>query len=386
MKVLIHVNHMLGTGHAVRACRIGRAMLKQGATVTIATGNIIPETIDSSGLEIIDLPLAKSNDFEFSGLVDEFNRPVDEMWKYKRANAFMEIWKKFAPDVLITEHFPFGRGKLKFELVPVLSEIKKSKPETLIVASIRDILVKKDQPEKELRMVELAEEYFDLIVVHSDDRIVRLEESFRFANRIESLVWYTGYIVGDAKVLPAANTRSSEIVVSSGGGAFGLKLIETAIEVAKKANLNSDFTWRILCGPNISDCKFKELQKEVHKGTILERNRTDFQQLLANASCSISQAGYNTCLDILTTGVAAVLVPSPVNGNEQTMRADKLANLGLVKRVAESELTVQSLTSAVVESLTMNPAPHEIKLDDGSNCCELIFNELQRKRQKLRET
>ena len=124
MRALIHVNHLLGTGHAFRACGLGKALAKKGVSVTVATGNILPDTIDLDGLIIHQLPIAKAIDHNFSALADENGNEIDDSWRERRASSFYKLWSEFDPDILITEHFPFGRQKLFFELEPVLEAIK----------------------------------------------------------------------------------------------------------------------------------------------------------------------------------------------------------------------------------------------------------------------
>ena len=55
---------------------------------------------------------------------------------------------------------------------------------------------------------------------------------------------------------------------------------------------------------------------------------------------SVSQAGYNTVLDILAAHARAVLVPfAAERETEQLLRAERLAALGAVDLVRESELS-----------------------------------------------
>ena len=56
----------------------------------------------------------------------------------------------------------------------------------------------------------------------------------------------------------------------------------------------------------------------------------DFVSELATADLSISMAGYNTCTDILSAGVPALVYPFPEN-REQGMRAVRLEKLGVLK-------------------------------------------------------
>ena len=79
---------------------------------------------------------------------------------------------------------------------------------------------------------------------------------------------------------------------------------------------------------------------------------------------SVSQAGYNTMLDILLAGARAVLVPFAAGREtEQLMRAERLAALGAVELVPESELSPQSLALAIERAAAREPAT--VAIDTG---------------------
>src|SRR5262250_1561890 len=86
--------------------------------------------------------------------------------------------------------------------------------------------------------------------------------------------------------------------------------------------------WRLLVGTNAPDAELEALSRDAGPGVIVERARPDFAALLARASISVSQAGYNTVLDVIRNGARPVLVPFAEQGEtEQTMRAERLREL-----------------------------------------------------------
>jgi len=87
--------------------------------------------------------------------------------------------------------------------------------------------------------------------------------------------------------------------------------------------------------------------------TTLQPFSSDFLSELMAAALSISMAGYNTCMDLISTRVKALVFPFPQN-REQGLRAGKLERLGLVRVIAD--LDAASLARAI--SSAMN-APDE---------------------------
>jgi predicted glycosyltransferase len=109
-------------------------------------------------------------------------------------------------------------------------------------------------------------------------------------------------------------------------------------------------------------------------GVTVERHRADFRQLLAQTVLSISQAGYNTVLDLLQTRPRMVLVPFAAGGEtEQTVRAKLLADKNLATVVPEAGLTPERLAAAVDAALeAVRPEPPPIDFDGGANAARAL--------------
>ena len=87
-------------------------------------------------------------------------------------------------------------------------------------------------------------------------------------------------------------------------------------------------------------------------GVVIERARPDFQGLLARSRLSISQAGYNTVLEVLRAGCPAVVVPFAAAGEtEQSQRARLLADRGALTVVSESDLCAEALDQGIRQAL-----------------------------------
>jgi predicted glycosyltransferase len=163
-----------------------------------------------------------------------------------------------------------------------------------------------------------------------------------------SKIEYTGYVV-DAAQPSDSNAGKDEVIVSAGGGAVGVALLEAAIR-AKPLTALRDRKWRVLAGNNLPLADFQKLAALAAGGTgiELERSRPDFTALLANCALSVSQAGYNTLMETIRAGARAVVVPfAGGRETEQTLRARCFAERGLLELVEESALTPATLAAAV---------------------------------------
>ncbi|MBA5776399.1 glycosyltransferase [Stappia sp. F7233] len=377
-KAFIHVQHLLGTGHAVRAAAIGRALAERGVEVTLATGNRLPPMLATDGLKIVELPAVRTLDAHFNRFVTPDGKEVDDDWRAARQKATLKAFLADDYDLLLTETFPFGRRPFAFELEPLVEAAKDRDRAPLIATSIRDILVRKQELWKEEWMAERAERFYDRILIHSDPEFVRLEDSFPFADRVASLVRYTGFVNGEAKEEAPDGIGEDEVIVSCGGGAVGLSLLRAAIDAASLSRRAGDTAWRLLVGHDIDGDTFEDLRRNLPENVIVERARPDFPALLPRARASISQAGYNTVLDILVSGVPCVLVPfAQVRETEQQQRAEALAARGRATIVPERGLSPERLAAALDDALAAPRRHFAVRLGGAQASADILIADLQ---------
>ena len=105
--------------------------------------------------------------------------------------------------------------------------------------------------------------------------------------------------------------------------------------------------------------------------TTMQTFSLDFLADLARADLSVSMAGYNTCMDILSTGVKALVYPFPQN-REQTLRARKLEKMGVLN-VLES-LDIHMVSAALHNALEgpPGPAPGAVDVSGAINTAVLV--------------
>lgn len=380
-RVLLWVQHLLGTGHVVRAAALARALQAKGAAVRILSGNTWPKSAPAAGLDIEELPPARTKDATFTQLVHPDGTPVDEAWRTARKEAVGVAFETYRPDILLTETFPMGRRALRHELIPLLLNAKGKTIRPLIAASVRDILVVKNDAEKDRFMADTANRFYDVLLVHSDPDVITLDRTFPLTGEIENKLAYTGFVRPHGLQHPASGSDgTNEVIVSCGGGAVGLSLLRAALH-AKPLSSASTNTWRFLVGHDVAEGDHEALYDHDDRSIIIERARPDFPELLKRARLSVSQAGYNTVLDILAAKVPAVFVPfAQEEENEQGVRALLMKERGLAAIADEKTLTPQSLADAVDEALLLSPSRHDFQTDGAKRSAEILLERLERHR------
>jgi predicted glycosyltransferase len=252
---------------------------------------------------------------------------------------------------------------MRFELLPLLETAQACANRPLLISSIRDILQPKTKPGRNQEICDLIDRFYDHVLVHGDENLVRLEHSFSLASRISEKISYTGYIGNLNHASPPRGEGFGEVVVSAGGSATGVEILKTAI-AARPLSCFDKLVWRLLVSPAICENQFQALQAIAGDGIILQRNRSDFTGLLQRARFSISQAGYNTITDILQSNTAACVIPyAEADEVEQTIRARRLQDKGRLVMLEESQLSPASLAAAMQQATLLEAAIPPVKLD-----------------------
>lgn len=342
---MIYVQHLLGVGHLQRSALLANALADKGFRVELVSGGMPHPLQLSNTVHLTQLPAARSPDSHFNRLIDDRDQVIDEPWKRNRERLLLDAFYRVAPQILITETYPFGRRMMRFELLPLLKAARQAR-NCLIVSSIRDILQPKSNPERNQEICDLIQKYYDHVLVHGDPKVAQLSDSFEMTDVIHEKLTYSGYISK-----PIADARSSagknEVLVSAGGSDTGLDILHVAM-AARPLSRYAENNWRILVSPRISETEFNQLNNQAENGVIVERNRSDFTQRLQNAALSISQAGYNTITDLLSSPTPAVIVPFDESGEvEQSRRADLLQKKNRVICLPKSSLSAENLAQAI---------------------------------------
>lgn len=380
-RIMIYVQHLLGVGHLHRVAAIARAFARSGSPVRLVSGGMPDPTLHGlDGVEFVQLPPARAKDATFKILLDETGAQITDDWRAMRIARLQAVFDEFIPDALLTELFPFGRRPMRFELLPLLANIRQRQPRPLVFCSVRDILVDRTKPERDLDSIAWLQELYDYALIHGDPGVVPFEKTFPLAERIRDQLHYTGYIVEQHNV-PRTEAGKDEVLVSAGGGAVGMPLFRTAV-AARPLSAARDKPWRILVSPHEDPASVAALREQAGAGVTIETVRPDFPGMLRHCLLSISKAGYNTVMETLSSGARAVVIPfAGGEETEQALRANLLAERGLLQVLREADLSPAVLAQRIDQALTMpKVAGNSIRLDGAVQTVQLVGNLLGRRR------
>ncbi len=365
--VFIYVQHLLGVGHLSRALALSQGLIAAGSPVTLVSGGFpAPNLSRDPKLRWVQLPPVRARDATFTLLEDEAGQPIDDAWREGRRRALLAAYAAAKPQVLITELYPFGRRMMAFELLLLLTVAKDAATPPLIVSSVRDILAT-PKPERMAATCDLVRRYYDLVLVHGDPAVIPLDTTFPAAESIADRIAYTGYI--DAPPSLALNPKTSgdpprenqEVLISAGGGAVAWPIIKT-VAAARSLSRLKDRPWRCrIAAHELDEIRMK--LGPVATGLILEPPQPDFAFRLRHCAVSVSRAGYNTVVDILSAQARAVVIPFTEAGEtEQELRAEVMEKHHLMTLVREEEMTPARLAAAI-DAAASAPPPAATAVD-----------------------
>lgn len=371
MRIAYLVSHLSGTGHLVRVLALARAAQAAGASATVISGGRPLHHLDQGGIDLHQLPPLLAVDGDYRNLHMPEGETAGPDYLARRRHQIVEAVTRTMPHALVTELYPLGRRTLAPEFDAAIEAVRRINPNAVIAASVRDV------PEpKPKRLAEVAARLhrdFDALLVHGDVTFLPLWESWPLPEDLRGMVHHTGYVRAAETCTAPPTEPNDTVLVSVGGGALGRDLLQCAAE----ATCTSSLHWHLLVGGSDAAAVAADLSAPAGRITA-EPVRPDYRHLLAEASVSVSLAGYNTALDIAGVDTPALLCPSIENDDrEQTIRATHLARHPGITCLTPQDLTPERL-AAEVEILAAGPrrSPLSIARQDGAAKAVAILERL----------
>lgn len=373
--ILFYCQHSLGMGHLVRSLALADRLSRR-FRVMLLNGGRLPAAIRvPSNIQLVNLPPLGID--ETNQLVSHDKRISVERALDRRQKMIRVAFDNLRPVAVLIELFPFGRKKFANEILPLLHAARAKETRALVVCSLRDILVSRsgNQQEHDDRAAAWANEFFDVVLIHSDPSFARFEESFHSNVPLQVPIKYTGFVVPTSAPASTLEIRPKRIVVSAGGGIAGEPLLRLAIEAHEYLQEDPEIEMKVIAGPFLSEESWRALR-------VLARNRKQLRLVrqvpdlcgeLGGAAVSISQAGYNTCLDVLRAKVPSILIPfAKEDEDEQRRRALRLQDLGAVKVIEQKDLTAKQLAAEIRRLMNSRLTTPALDLNGAENSATLI--------------
>ena len=366
MKILMYSHDSYGLGHLRRTLALAEAFVgaETGTSILILTGSTVSSAFRMSfGIDLVKLPSAvkvASRVYEPSRMSIDF-----ENLKNLRSSLIMSAVKSFDPDAFMVDKAPLG---MKREVYPALEFLHAERSSTLTVLGLRDVM---DDPARirrnwrEGRISSDIETFYDIILVYGPREIYDPLPEYGLSDAVLRRCHYVGY-VGRAHTSEETSDLEFEpgyVLVTAGGGGDGFHLLKNYLESLRWPA--PAFESLVVTGPMMDDASKRKIERLARglRVRIMEF-RADMERLIRSAGAVVSMGGYNTTVELLVARKPVLIVPRVEPRVEQLIRAQHLADLGLVDMIHPHDLAPRLVRSKVEELLKREPgSAHRVEVD-----------------------
>jgi predicted glycosyltransferase len=381
--ILLYSHDTYGLGHLRRTLAIANQLAFdiQEASQLLITGSMVAGAFElPPHFDLIKLPaLTKRSDGRYMARALPMSLDATISW---REQIILQAAIAFEPDLVLVDKTPAG---VQGELLPTLQYLKSYRPNTRLILGMRDI---EDDPKTTCaewavsNTRQLHEEVYDGLLYYGEREIFDPVREYAMSRIAAKKLMACGYL-GGARPTKSRKTLRSElgtgdqplIVVTVGGGGDGFDLLKTYYDALAMDQDLAGMHSLLVTGPLMTRSKC-DLLCNISRGEHLHQLKftPDLVSYLAAADLVVSMAGYNTVCEILSLGVRALLVPRVKPRQEQLLRAQLLAERGLVRALLPDDLSPERLASEIKIALNSPPPKGTVNLDGLKQVSRTITN------------
>ena len=364
-RVLIYSHDSFGLGHLRRCRTIAHALVarRKALSVLILSGSPIIGSFDfRTRVDFVRIPgVIKLRNGEYSSL--SLHMDIGEVLRM-RASIIRHTAEVFAPDVFIVDKEPLGlRGEIQDTLEALGAR------GTRLVLGLRDVM---DDPaflsEEWARKnpAPALETLYDDILVYGLPQVCDPLAGLGLSESIRRKMTYTGYLESTPSDEPPGVRAATAlpdpfVLVTPGGGGDGEDLIDWVIG-AYESNPDLPHPALIAFGPFMRARRREQFRMRIARLDRVEAITFDarFENLMARAAGVVAMGGYNTFCEILTFDKPAVIVPRRRPRLEQTIRASRAEELGLVRMLSDEHGHDRNAMAAALRGIASQPCPSDV--------------------------
>ena len=367
VRLLIYSHDSFGLGHLRRCRTIAHHLVDhyRNLSVIILSGSPIIGSFDfKSRVDFVRVPgVIKLRNGEYTPLQLHIDT---EQTLAIRSSIIRHTAEIFDPHLFLVDKEPLGlRGEVR-ETLQVLKERG-----TRLVLGLRDVM---DEPKslilewRRKQVFPALYELYDEIWVYGLPAIFDPMVEMPLMRPLSDKVTFTGYL---RRSLPAARADLPEhkapdepyILVTTGGGGDGEGLIDWVLRAYESGPAPSHPALLVL-GPFMTLERRLEFQARAAALARVEAITFDarMERLLDKAVGVVAMGGYNTFCEILSFGKPALIVPRTVPRQEQLLRAERAAQLGLVRMLPDDGVHDPGRMASELQSLPHRPPPDPDRL------------------------
>jgi predicted glycosyltransferase len=379
-RILIYSHDSFGLGHLRRCRAIAHSLIARykGVSVLILSGSPIIGSFDfKARVDFVRMPgVIKLKDGEYTSL----GLHIDlDLTMSMRESIIYHTAAIFKPDIFLVDKEPTG---LRGEVVSTLKMLRKRG--TVNVLGLRDVMdeasaLKAEWERKQVQPV-LEELYHD-IWVYGLKEMGNPVESIGLSDSVKQKISYTGYLdrelPNDRNWMAPVNIDDPYFLVTAGGGGDGAEMIDWVISAYETDTL-LPYRAIVVTGPflqSVYQQEFHDRCATLDKVEIINFD-SHIELLMARALGIVAMGGYNTFCEVLSLDKPALIIPRSVPRLEQSIRARRAADLGLVSMLEPDNGRDPATMAAALNRLADQAPPSANMipglLDGHNNIAEMV--------------
>ncbi len=374
-RLLIYSHDTFGLGNIRRIMNIATYLHRAtpGLSILIVTGSPMIQSFRiPKGIDYIKLPCLSRTERE--GYSPKYlDSKIGDIVRL-RSDLILSAVLNFKPDIMLIDKKPYG---IKHELRETLNLVKSYLPRTRTILLLRDIL---DAPATTTKAwedngyYEAVKSAYDLVLVLGTPDIFDPRVEYSFPISVSEKVKFCGYIQPQFLLRDRDTVRrelqikrdEQLILVTPGGGEDGHALVQTYIQALQHMQPRARIRSLIVTGPEMSEPQRNILNRSALRfpGVSMLEFTNDLPSYMNASDLVVSMGGYNTVCEILSLKKRAIIVPRVRPVEEQWIRAERMASLGLLATIHPDSLTPQDLLhTALAELSSDQPLRPTLDLD-----------------------
>ncbi len=256
-----------------------------------------------------------------------------------RAGIIKATVKSMRPDLFIADNVPLGA---QGELEPALRWMTKERGIARVLG-LRDVLDDRQSVRAQWtrdRNIEAVNAFYDHVWVYGDPRVCDPVRDCGLTGLIRARVSHTGYLLRPAPPV-RPDSGAPYVLCTVGGGRDGAAVLDAFVATPLPAGLRGI----VVTGSQLDDGQRARIEATAAARPEIEVRRfvPDLMPLLAGADRVVAMGGYNTVCELLQVGKPALIVPRVRPRQEQLVRAERFAALGLIDMLHPDDLSPAAL-------------------------------------------
>lgn len=379
-RVLIHCQYVYGIGHLVRTIELAKGLSSEFEVFVLNGGEQVSNFEIPKTVTVIQLPAIYKEESQSKLTPIDSSITLHECFKKRSEKIYASI-KKMTPDLIITEHFPFGLLFEK-EVVKLIQFGKKHNPSVKLVCSVRDIIESSKGSENDDHICELINQFYDMVLIHGDHKIIPFRSSFPMQDRISTPIIQTGYIARSLNIQPIVAIREEApiMLVSVAGGRVGGELLEAVLNAHHRIKEKWNHKLVLFSGAfqNEEETLKHRIKKE-YTDSVVYYDFSDklYLKYLYASSMVICLGGYNSLIESVSLGKPVMVYRREFLGSnmEQDLRINLFHKAGYVEVINPNDLEIEKLVELTIKTLKNFKYPNQkINTSGVKNSTEVLLS------------